>query len=227
MRCARCDTENAPDHRFCGGCGAALSLACPTCGKDSLPTMRFCSHCGTSLAPAASPPPVTRVATGGELKQISILFADVAGSTSAIEELDPEDAGQRLAPALAAMQAAVRRFEGSVVRVQGDGIMALFGTPQPQEDHAVRACCAGLAMQAAVKELGEAGLPIRVGIHTGEVLARTVSTDISTDFDVADTSQSDREKKHHLEGNIGAGGPLIELTTRNGGIHLRKSSSAN
>jgi adenylate cyclase len=60
-----------------------------------------------------------------------------------------------------------------VVRLQGDGIMALFGAPQPQEDHAVRACCAGLAMQAAVRELGDAGLPVRVGIHTGEVLART------------------------------------------------------
>src|SRR5206468_1747036 len=46
------------------------------------------------------------------------------------------------------------------------------------------ACCAGLAMQAAIRELGEAGLPVRVGIHTGEVLARTVSTDFSTQFDV-------------------------------------------
>jgi adenylate cyclase len=82
------------------------------------------------------------------------------------------------------MKAAVRRFEGSVVRVQGDGIMALFGAPKPQEDHAIRACCAGLAMQATVKELGDTGLPVRVGIHTGEVLARTVSTDFSTDFDV-------------------------------------------
>lgn len=146
--------------------------------------MRFCRHCGTSVEPAGTPPPVARVTAEGELKQITILFADVAGSTSAIEELNPEDAGRRLAPAVEAMKAAVRRFEGSVVRVQGDGIMALFGTPQPQEDHAVRACCAGLAMQAMVKELGDAGLPVRVGIHTGEVLARTVSTDFSTDFDV-------------------------------------------
>jgi class 3 adenylate cyclase len=184
MRCERCDTENAPNHRFCGVCGAALSRACPKCGQDNSPAARFCHHCGTSLESAATPPPVARVAAGGELKQITILFADVAGSTSAIEELTPEDAGRRLAPAIEAMKAAVRRFEGSVVRVQGDGIMALFGTPQPQEDHAVRACCSGLAMQATVKDLGDAGLPIRVGIHTGEVLARTVNTDISTDFDV-------------------------------------------
>src|SRR5215470_2395175 len=184
MRCARCDTENAPNHRFCGGCGAALSRDCPKCGQGNLLAASFCGHCGTSLEPAASPPPVARVTPEGELKQITILFSDVAGSTSAIEELTPEEAGRRLAPAVEAMKAAVRRFEGSVVRVQGDGIMALFGTPQPQEDHAVRACCAALAMQVAVKELGDAGLPVRVGIHTGEVLARTVSTDFSTDFDV-------------------------------------------
>src|SRR5436309_1633352 len=109
---------------------------------------RFCHQCGTSLEPAVSPPPAAPVAAEGELKQITILFADVAGSTSAIEGLTPEDADRRLAPAVEAMREAVRRFEGSVVRLQGDGIMALFGAPQPQEDHAVRACCAALAMQA-------------------------------------------------------------------------------
>src|SRR5205823_5640038 len=102
------------------GCGAALAHGCPKCGRDNLPTMRFCGHCGASLEPAVRPPPVARVAAEGELKQITILFADVAGSTSAIEELNPEDAGRRLAPAIDAMTAAVRRFEGSVVRVQGD-----------------------------------------------------------------------------------------------------------
>jgi adenylate cyclase len=162
-----------------------LSRGCPSCGQNNAPADRFCGHCGAPLEPSGSPPPVAQVDEAGELKQITILFADVVGSTSAIEELNPEDAGRRLAPAIEAMTAAVRRFEGSVVRVQGDGIMALFGAPQPQEDHAVRACCAGLAMQATARDLGDACLPVRVGIHTGEVLARTVTTDFSTDFDVA------------------------------------------
>ena len=61
--------------------------------------------------------------------------------------------------------------------------MALFGAPNPQEDHAVRGCCAALAMQAAAKALPDGGMPVRVGIHSGEVLARTVATDFSTDFD--------------------------------------------
>jgi adenylate cyclase len=119
------------------------------------------------------------------LKQITVFFADVEGSTGLIESLDPEAAARRLAPAIDAMQEAVRRFEGSVVRVQGDGVMAFFGAPTPQEDHAVRACCAGLALQAAIRALPGETLPVRVGIHSGEVLARTVATSFSTDFDAA------------------------------------------
>src|SRR5262249_20181043 len=102
-----------------------------------------------------------------------------------IESLDPEEATGRLAPAIDAMKEAVRRFEGSVVRVQGDGVMALFGAPNPQEDHAVRACCAALAMQAALKAVPGGALQVRVGIHSGEVLAHTVATDFSTDFDAS------------------------------------------
>jgi class 3 adenylate cyclase len=130
---------------------------------------------------AAQPPAVSE----GELKQITVFFADIAGSTQLIERLDPEEAAKRLAPGIAAMQEAVKRFEGSVVRVQGDGIMAVFGTPTPQEDHAVRACCAGLALQSAVRALPGEPLVVRAGIHSGEVLARTVSTSFSTDFDAA------------------------------------------
>jgi adenylate cyclase len=128
-------------------------------------------------------PPRQPAASDGELKQITVLFADVSGSTELIESLDPEEAAKRLAPAIEAMQEAVRRFEGSVVKIQGDGVMALFGAPNPQEDHAVRACCAGLAMQASIEALPGEKPPIRVGIHSGEVLARTVATDLSSSFD--------------------------------------------
>ena len=66
-----------------------------------------------------------------------------------IHDLDPEAAQQLLDPALHAMMDAVHRYEGTVNQVPGDGIMALFGAPIAHEDHAVRACYAALAMQAA------------------------------------------------------------------------------
>jgi class 3 adenylate cyclase/tetratricopeptide (TPR) repeat protein len=222
MRCARCDNEIAAGDRFCGSCGAALPRGCPGCGQDNPPAARFCHQCGTSLEASGSPAPAAPGAAEGELKQITILFADVAGSTSAIEQLNPEDAGRRLAPTIEAMTAAVRRFEGSVVRVQGDGIMALFGAPQPQEDHAVRACCAALAMQATMRDLGDAGLPVRIGIHTGEVLARTVSTDFSTDFDVTGVVV---HIANRIEGLAPNGGIAISgVTLRNARQFVRAES---
>ncbi|MDI1285343.1 MAG: adenylate/guanylate cyclase domain-containing protein [Reyranella sp.] len=148
-----------------------------------------------------------------ELKQITVLFADVSGSTELIEDLDPEEAAKRLAPAIQAMQEAVRRFEGSVVKVQGDGIMALFGAPHPQEDHAVRACCAGLALQESVKVLPGEKLPIRVGIHSGEVLARTVTTDISKEFDATGITV---HIANRLESLAPAGGIAISSSTMRG-----------
>src|SRR2546427_380906 len=93
----------------------------------------------------------SKSALEGERKQVTVLFADLKGSTELIADLDPEAAQQLLDPALHAMMAAVHRYEGTVNQVLGDGIMALFGAPLAHEDHAVRACYAGLAMQAALR----------------------------------------------------------------------------
>jgi len=90
-----------------------------------------------------------RPALEGERKQVTVLFADLKGSTELIAGLDPEAAQTLLDPALHVMMDAVHRYEGTVNQVLGDGIMALFGVPVAHEDHAVRACYAALAMQAA------------------------------------------------------------------------------
>jgi class 3 adenylate cyclase/tetratricopeptide (TPR) repeat protein len=216
MRCPSCDTTNAHNSRFCTACGALLRRACPSCGQANALAAKFCAQCGTAFEPVAVAGKGA-IPAEGELKQITVLFADVSGSTSLIEGLDPEDAASRLAPALEAMQEAVRRFEGTVVRVAGDGIMALFGTPRPQEDHAVRACCTGLAIQAAVKALPGDSLPVRVGIHSGEVLARTVTTDFSTDFDATGVTVHIASR---LEGLAPPGGVVVSAATLRGARHL-------
>src|SRR2546425_414541 len=92
-----------------------------------------------------------RPALEGERKQVTVLFADLKDSTELIRGLDPEAAQQLLDPALQRMMDAVHRFEGTVNQVLGDGIMALFGAPIAHEDHALRACYAALAMQAAMQ----------------------------------------------------------------------------
>ncbi|MDX2315485.1 MAG: adenylate/guanylate cyclase domain-containing protein [Gammaproteobacteria bacterium] len=120
----------------------------------------------------------------GERKHVTMLFADIKGSTALIENLDPEDAAGHLSPALATMMDAVHRYEGTVNRVQGDGIMALFGAPLAHEDHAVRACFAAIA----IRDSFEGGLDVRVGLHCGEVLVRAVRNDLSMDYDVVGSS---------------------------------------
>ncbi len=123
----------------------------------------------------------------GERKQVTVLFADIQGSTEIIEGLDPEQAAARLEPAVKAMMDAVHRFEGTVNKVQGDGIMALFGAPIAHEDHAVRACHAALTIQRAIGSFGSktqaAATQVRVGLHSGEVVVRTIRNDLSLDYD--------------------------------------------
>ena len=94
----------------------------------------------------------SRSALEGERKQVTVLFADLKGSMELLADRDPEEARQLLDPVLERMMAAVHRYEGTVNQVMGDGIMALFGAPLAHEDHAVRACYAALAMQAAVQQ---------------------------------------------------------------------------
>jgi adenylate cyclase len=104
----------------------------------------------------------------GELKQATVLFADIVSSTEQIAQLGPEEAMDRLTPAVSLMCDAVERFGGTVIRTLGDGIMALFGVPKALEGHARLACESALHMQAAFAR-NPRDLSIRVGLHSGLV----------------------------------------------------------
>jgi class 3 adenylate cyclase/pimeloyl-ACP methyl ester carboxylesterase len=132
----------------------------------------------------------SRASLEGERKQVTVLFADVKGSLALIEHADPEDARRILDAALGVMMDAVHRYEGTVNKVLGDGIMALFGAPIAHEDHAVRACYAALAIQRAMQAhaaalRGTHGVEVsaRIGLHSGEVLVRAIGNDLSMDYD--------------------------------------------
>jgi class 3 adenylate cyclase/tetratricopeptide (TPR) repeat protein len=183
-------------------------VVCPACGFTNQPGEKFCGGCGTPLtsAPRPSEPPASvlqtytpghliekiltsRAALEGERKQVTVLFADLKGSTELIRDLDPEAAQRLLDPALRHMMDAVHRFEGTVNQVLGDGIMALFGAPIAHEDHALRACYAALAMQAALRRYAQEvqrthGLTpqLRVGLNAGEVVVRTIGNDLHMDY---------------------------------------------
>ena len=205
MRCSRCQYENEAGAKFCEECAAPMARACASCGRHLSPTAKFCPECAhpTGLPPAPPRAPrldspdtytpkdlaekilTSRGAMEGERKLVTVLFADLKGSLELLADRDPEEARQLLDPVLERMMAAVHRYEGTVNQVMGDGIMALFGAPLAHEDHAVRACYAALAMQAAVKQYATEvqrrhGVPvqIRVGLNSGEVVVRAIGNDL-------------------------------------------------
>src|SRR5499427_1053766 len=207
MRCAHCQHENPSGMKFCGECGARLDASCPACRASNPPGNKFCGECGAPLFHAASsstkfesPKSYTpkhlaeKILTSksmleGERKQVTVLFADMKGSMELLADRDPENARKLLDPILEHMMEAVHRYEGTVNQVMGDGIMALFGAPLAHEDHAVRACYAALRMQESVKQYAEDvfrthGVPvrIRVGLNSGEVVVRSIGSDLHMDY---------------------------------------------
>ena len=202
MNCLRCQHDNPPSARFCGSCGAGLGVACGVCGSLNSAGDRFCTECGQPLVSASVPRPHAytpshlagrilndRFALEGERKQVTILFADLTRSMEIIAARDPEDARKLLDAVLGRMMDAVHQYEGTVNQVLGDGIMALFGAPLAHEDHAVRACFAALRMQEAIERYAQdlrslqgLDVQIRVGLNSGEVVVRSIGSDLHMDY---------------------------------------------
>jgi hypothetical protein len=195
MKCPRCEYENQLDAAFCEECGSRLEAICASCGEQNRATAKFCRKCGERLvhehggsqAPSRFSSPETytpkhlaekiltsKSALEGERKHVTVLFADLKGSMELLADRDPEEARKILDPVLELMMEAVHRYEGTVNQVMGDGIMALFDAPLAHEDHAVRACYAGLRMQESVNKYAAGvrrteGVPIRIRVDSTPV----------------------------------------------------------
>jgi class 3 adenylate cyclase/tetratricopeptide (TPR) repeat protein len=208
MICPGCGHDNPASQKFCGECGARLALVCAACGASNPPGQKFCGECGNALAAAAAGQPApfrdpqsytpkhladriltSKAALEGERKHVTVLFADLKGSLELLADRDPEEARNIIDPVLAHMMESVHRYEGTVNQVMGDGIMALFGAPLAHEDHAVRACYTALRMQDLIRRYTEEArrnhgveIAIRVGINSGEVVVRSIGSDLRMDY---------------------------------------------
>src|SRR5450755_2833917 len=203
MRCPNCQTINPPNAKFCLECGNRL-IVCPNCGTVNPRTARFCIECGTRLQPVGdntaplptvTEPPVgvARPASNGtaaarsdvllppeERRVVTVMFADITGSTPLADRLDPEDMRAILTGYFNLMTEQIRKHGGTVEKYIGDAVMAVFGAPFAHEDDPDRAIRAALDMQAALNRFNlqrlshdpEAKrLQMRIGINTGEVAA--------------------------------------------------------
>jgi class 3 adenylate cyclase/tetratricopeptide (TPR) repeat protein len=205
VTCPQCQAENPSGTRFCGQCAAPLAAVCPACGASNPAGNKFCGQCAASLnrpaqprfaAPESYTPKhlaerilTSKAALEGERKQVTVLFADLKGSMELLADGDPEEARRILDPVLERMMEAVHHYEGTVNQMLGDGIMALFGAPVAHEDHAARACYAAVRMQQRINlyadEMQRAGrtpVQIRVGLNSGEVVVRSIGSDLHMDY---------------------------------------------
>ncbi|MCG6890120.1 MAG: AAA family ATPase [Gammaproteobacteria bacterium] len=157
--------------------------------------------------------------TPGERKPVTMLFADIVDSTALTEALDAEEAHELLYHATERMCQAVESNQGTVCRIMGDGMMAMFGAPLASERHALEACKAALDMQAAIarytKKLEQndaVRIQIRVGLHSGEVVVLDVGDDPNKpEYDASGPTLAVAAR---LEQAAPAGGILITRNTR-------------
>ena len=171
-------------------------MSCQVCSSTLRAGDLFCSACGAVVRnrPASPPAPEARGRIAGERKFLTVLCSDLQRSTDLISELDPEEAISRLEPALIAMRTAVRRNRGIVSKEGGDGLIALFGAPHADDNHAVMACHAAIELVRRIKLLEDPDLHVRVGVHSGYVVAHIIEADFSSIYE--------------------AGGPAVHLVKR-------------
>jgi class 3 adenylate cyclase/tetratricopeptide (TPR) repeat protein len=168
--CLTCGESNSADARFCISCGSALSAICDQCGTDLPEGSRFCPSCGAPSRPIAT--------AGEERKLVTVLFADVEGSTALGERLDPERLKEVMSAFFEAMRAEIEAEGGTIEKFIGDAIMAVFGVPVSHEDDPTRALRAANRMGQELARLNRVlardhgvELAIRIGVNTGEVVA--------------------------------------------------------
>jgi class 3 adenylate cyclase len=135
---------------------------CPSCGQAVPPGARFCPSCAAPLARSVEP--------SDERKLATVLFADLVGSTELAGSQDPERTRALLNRFYDAMAAEIEDAGGTVEKFVGDAVMAAFGAPAAQEDHAERALHAALSMQRRLEELFGETLSLRIGVNTGDVV---------------------------------------------------------
>ena len=171
-------------------------MSCQVCLSTLKAGDLYCSSCGAVVPehPPSRRPREARDRIAGERKYLTVLCADLQRSTDLISELDPEEAISRLEPALIAMRTAVRRNRGIVSKEGGDGLIALFGAPHADDNHAVMACHAAVELVRRIKLLDDPALQVRVGVHSGYVVAHVIEADFSSIYE--------------------AGGPAVHLVKR-------------
>jgi class 3 adenylate cyclase len=152
----------------------AAALVCGSCGTELPPNSKFCNECGAAVATAT---------TSAEYKQVTVLFADVVHSMDIATAVGAERLREIMTELVNRSAAVVKRYDGTVDKFTGDGIMAVFGAPVALEDHAMRACLAALDIHNETARLAQqvdrddgVTLQLRIGLNSGAVIAGEIGS---------------------------------------------------
>src|SRR5215831_14873393 len=174
MRCTSCGTANREGAKYCNECGTSLT------GQPSVPPPAQAML--TPTMPIAQPPQVASPSVAShmseaERRQLTVLFCDLVDSTQLSSQLDPEEYRDVVRAYQAACTEVIRRYDGHIAQLLGDGLLVYFGYPQAHEDDALRAVHTALGIIEAVEALNTRlesaqgiRLAVRLGIHTGLVV---------------------------------------------------------
>ncbi len=207
IKCARCQTENPESARYCLNCGAVLARRCTNCRLELLADARFCSNCGQPVQAstpadsarlirlaAAAPVPLAQKARAAahlasERRVVTILFADVVGSTALTEQVEAETWMAIMNGAFDRITPAIYRYEGTIAQLVGDGLWAFFGAPVAHEDDPVRAVHSALEILDTVREYAAdvrqtygVDFAMRACLNTGPVVVGPVGDDLTYQY---------------------------------------------
>jgi class 3 adenylate cyclase/tetratricopeptide (TPR) repeat protein len=215
MECPECHTENPGKRKFCRECGSKLLLICPDCRFQNLPGDKFCGECGHRLLqPKEVPKELSfdekldklqrylpqgitdkilsqKGKIEGERKQVTVMFCDMEGFTSLVEQAGAEEAYNIMDQVYELLIHKVHDFEGTVNEMTGDGIMALFGAPIALEDAPQRAIRSAFAIHRGMARFNDAikkiqkdipPLRMRIGIHSGVVVVGALGNNLRVEF---------------------------------------------
>jgi len=187
MKCLNCNHQNRDNAIYCEECGAKLELICPNCRNKLDISSKFCDKCGKSLTKQQQKDDIEAKTTQispdhtnreAERRQLTVMFCDLVGSTALSEQLDPEELRDLIREYQKVCAEVISRYEGHIAKYLGDGLLVYFGYPMAHEDDAQRAIHTGLEIVDDMKKLNarlkkEKGrsLAIKIGIHTGLVVA--------------------------------------------------------
>ena len=207
--CHQCGSFCPEGAHFCGNCGTSLEQLrkCTHCGAGIQPGSKFCAQCGTPNAETASPSsngldinaklellqpaPHKHQGERGEQREVTVLFLDIVNFTGVSHRLESEDVYHFINEAMKIFVEVLQKYNGTVDKFTGDGLMALFGAPMAHENDPELAVRAGLEMlerltplQESVQATHDFLLQARIGIHTGFAIAGHLGSSIHQEYTV-------------------------------------------